>query len=117
MKNIVVILGSLWRKLFPLVQKKRQWSWRYYDRMGIRLDISGGKIRFLDAELEFPEQVGLNSSTPIFGTGPEADDAAAKWSRSCADRSKSRKVILANDGTLPEFCWLIEASGLFKSKL
>lgn len=76
MRNIIVKPGSLWRKLFPLVQKTRQWSWKYYDRMGIRLVISGGKIHFLDAELEFPEQVGLNYSTPLFWNGPDAYESA-----------------------------------------
>jgi FkbM family methyltransferase len=34
--------------------------------------ISGGKIQFLDAELNFPEGVGLHYATPLFWNGPEA---------------------------------------------
>ena len=72
MKNLVVKPGSFWRKLFPLVRKSRQWCCRYHDRTGSRLFISGGKISFLDAELVFPEDVGLIYSTRLFWYGPEA---------------------------------------------
>jgi FkbM family methyltransferase len=75
MKNIIVKLGSLWRKLFPLIQKLRGWAWKFHDRTGIRFVISGGKIRLMDAELEFPENVALTYTTPLFWNGPEAYEA------------------------------------------
>jgi FkbM family methyltransferase len=74
MKDIIVKPGSLWRELFPLIQKLRGWAWKFHDRTGIRFVISGGKIRFMDAELEFPENVALTYTTPLFWNGPEAYD-------------------------------------------
>lgn len=76
MKNIIFKSGSPWRIFFSLVQKTRQWSYKYHDRVGRRFIISGGKIRFLDAELVFPEDVGLTYSTPLFWNGPDAYEAA-----------------------------------------
>jgi len=64
------------RKIIPLVRKTRQWCWKYHDRTGIRFVISGGKIRFMDAELNFPEGVGLQYSTPLFWNGPDAYEAS-----------------------------------------
>ncbi len=76
MKNIITKPGSLWRELFPLVQKLRGWAWKFHDRAGIRLVISGGKVQFMDAELAFPENVGLTYATPLFWNGPHAYDFA-----------------------------------------
>ncbi len=76
MKNIITKPGSLWRELFPLVQKLRGWAWKLHDRTGIRFVISGGKVQFMDAELEFPENVGLTYATPLFWNGPHAYDFA-----------------------------------------
>ena len=75
MKDLLIKPGSPLRKLFPLVQKLRGWAWKFHDRTGIRLIISGGKVRFMDAELEFPENVALTYTTPLFWNGPEAYEA------------------------------------------
>lgn len=75
MKNIIVKPGSLWRELLPLIRKWRGWAWKFHDRTGIRFVISGGKIQFMDAELEFPENVALIYTTPLFWNGPEAYEA------------------------------------------
>lgn len=75
MKNIIVKPGSLWRELFPLIQKLRGWAWKFHDRTGIRFVISGGKIRLMDADLEFPENVALTYTTPLFWNGPDAYEA------------------------------------------
>jgi FkbM family methyltransferase len=72
MKNIIISPHSPWRTFFPLVRKLRHWAWKLHDRLSIRLVISGGKVRFMDAELEFAENVGLLYSTPLFWNGPEA---------------------------------------------
>ena len=72
MKNIIIPTRSPLRKLFPLVRKLRGWAWKFHDRIGIRLVISGGKIQFMDAALEFPETVALAYSTLLFWNGPEA---------------------------------------------
>ena len=77
MKNIITKPGSLWRELFPLVQKLRGWAWKFHDRTGVRFVISGGRVKFMDAELEFPENVGLTYATPLFWNGPEAYDVFA----------------------------------------
>jgi FkbM family methyltransferase len=74
MKNIIVKLGSPWRGLLPFIQKLRGWAWKFYDRTGIRFVISGGKVQFMDVELEFPENVGLTYATPLFWNGPDAYD-------------------------------------------
>lgn len=55
-----------------MVHKLRNWAWKFHDRTAIRLVINGGKIQFMDAELEFPETVGLHYSTPLFWNGPDA---------------------------------------------
>lgn len=75
MKNIVVQPGSLWREFLPLIRKLRGWAWKFHDRTGIRFVISGGKVTFMDAELEFPENVALTYTTPLFWSGPEAYEA------------------------------------------
>lgn len=75
MKDIIVKPGSLWREFFPLIRKLRGWAWKFHDRTGLRFVISGGKIRFLDAELEFPENVALLYTTPLFWNGPDAYEA------------------------------------------
>jgi FkbM family methyltransferase len=72
MKNIFIKPGSPLRKLFPAVRTLRYWAWKFHDRTGIRLVISGGKVQFLDAELNFPENVGLTYATPLFWNGPDA---------------------------------------------
>jgi FkbM family methyltransferase len=72
MKDIFIGTGSPLRSLFPLVRKSRQWAWKYHDRTAKRLVISGGKIKFMDTELEFPEKVGLLYSTHLFWNGPDA---------------------------------------------
>jgi FkbM family methyltransferase len=76
MKEIFISPGSRLRSLLPFVKRTRQWAWKYYDRTGIRLVINGGKIRFMDAELQFPEAVGLHYATPLFWNGPEAYESA-----------------------------------------
>ena len=75
MKNIHVKPDAFLRHFFPLVRKTRQWSWKYFDRMGVRLVISGGPVPFMDAVLQFPEEVGLIYSTALFWNGPEAYEA------------------------------------------
>jgi FkbM family methyltransferase len=76
MKNIIIKHDSLLRHLFPLVRKTRRWCWKYHDRMGIRLVISGGEVSFLDAVLNFPEGVGLLYSTELYWNGPRAYETA-----------------------------------------
>jgi len=76
MKDILVTPGSPLRKLFPAVRTLRSWAWKFHNRTGIRLVISGGWVGFLDAELNFPEKVGLLYSTPLFWNGPDAYEAA-----------------------------------------
>ena len=76
MKNIIIKPGSFWRELLPLVQKLRGWAWKFHDRTAQRLVISGGKVQFMDAELEFPEDVGLTYAAPLFWNGPHAYDFA-----------------------------------------
>lgn len=92
MKNIVIKTGSPLRKLFPLVRKTRHWCWKYYDRTGIRLVISGGKIQFLDTTLHFPEGVGLNYATPLFWNGPDIYEAPT--SRTIALLTSKSKLFL-----------------------
>ena len=75
MKDIFIKPGSPLRKLFPMVRTLRYWAWKFHDRAGLRLVISGGKVRFLDAELNFPEKVGVIYSTMLFWNGPEAYEA------------------------------------------
>lgn len=72
MKNIFVRPGSPLRNFFPLVARLRRWAWKFHDRMGQRLVISGGKVRFLDTELMFPEGAAVTYSTPLFWNGPDA---------------------------------------------
>jgi FkbM family methyltransferase len=72
MKPKFIRVGSPLRNFLPFIQKTRQWCWKYQDRVGIRLLISGGKVRFMDAELNFPEDVGLRYCTSLFWNGPYA---------------------------------------------
>jgi len=72
MRYITITPDSPLRRLSPLIQKTRYWGWKYNDRVGIRFLISGGKVKLMDAELNFPEGVGLAYSTPLFWNGPEA---------------------------------------------
>jgi FkbM family methyltransferase len=76
MKNIIVKPDSLLRHFFPLVRKTRRCCWKYHDRMGVRLVISGGAVSFLDAVLNFPEGVGLLYSTRLYWNGPRAYETA-----------------------------------------
>lgn len=92
MKNIIVKPGSLWRELFPLIQKLRGWAWKFHDRTGIRFVISGGKIRLMDADLEFPENVALTYTTPLFWNGPDAYEAPT--SRTIALLASKSKLFL-----------------------
>jgi FkbM family methyltransferase len=80
------------RKLLPIVQKLRYWAWKFHDRTAKRLVISGGKVKFLDAELRFPEKVGVNYSTELFWTGPDAYEAPT--SRTIALLAGQAKVFL-----------------------
>lgn len=75
MKDIIASPGSLWRKLFPLVRKLRGAASKFHHRTGVRFVPSGGKIRFMDADLEFPEQVALTYSALLYWDGPEAYEA------------------------------------------
>lgn len=77
MKNIIVKPGSLLRKFFPLVQKLRGWAGKFHGRTAIRLVVSGGRVPFMDAELNFPEGVGLPYATTLFWNGAEAYDVFA----------------------------------------
>ena len=72
MKDIIIKPGSFWSTLLPLVKKLRGWSRKFYDRSAHRLVVSGGRIRFMEAELKFPENVGLLYATPLFWDGPDA---------------------------------------------
>jgi FkbM family methyltransferase len=72
MRNYLIKSRSPARKLLPLVRKLRRWAWKFQDRTAQRLVISGGPVRLLDAELNFPEGVGLTYSTPLFWEGPDA---------------------------------------------
>jgi FkbM family methyltransferase len=92
MKNIITKPGSLWRELFPLVQKLRGWAWKFYDRTGIRLVISGGRVQFMDVELEFPENVALTYATPLFWNGPDAYEVPT--SRTIALLASKSKLFL-----------------------
>ncbi len=76
MRNVFSKPGSPLRKFFPLVRKLRYWAWKFHDRTGIRLVISGGPVRFLDAELIFPEGVGFVYATNLFWNGPDAYETA-----------------------------------------
>ena len=92
MKNRIVQPGSPLRKLFPLVKKLRRGAKKFYDRTGERFVVSGGKITFMDAELAFPENVGLTYATPLFWSGPEAYEAPN--SRTIALLASRSKVFL-----------------------
>lgn len=72
MKPIFIKDPSALKRLLPLVQKTRRWSWKYFERMGQRLVIDGGRVFFLDAELMFPEHGGYEYTTPLFWNGPDA---------------------------------------------
>jgi FkbM family methyltransferase len=99
MKNIFVKTGSPLRKFFPLVQRLRGWAWKFHNRMGLRLVISGGKVRFMDTELDFAENVGLNYATPLFWNGPDAYEAATSHAIALlAGRSKLFLDIGSNVG-------------------
>jgi FkbM family methyltransferase len=75
MKDIFIGSGSPLRELLPVVRRLRHWAGKFQDRTAIRLVINGGKVKFMDAELEFPEQVGLHYSTPLYWGGAEAYEA------------------------------------------
>lgn len=99
MKDIFISPTSPLRSLFPLVRKMRHWAWKFHDRSAIRLVINGGRVRFLDAELEFPEQVGLHYSTPLFWSGPEAyEGPTSRTLALLASRSKLFLDIGSNIG-------------------
>lgn len=72
MKDLFIKPTSPLRDLFPAVRKLRHWAWKFQDRTAVRLVINGGKVAFMDVELDFPEQVGLHYTTPLFWNGPEA---------------------------------------------
>ena len=76
MKNIFITPSSPLRRFFPAIRALRYGAWKFHDRAGVRLVISGGKVRFLDAELNFPENVGLTYSTQLFWNGPDAYEGA-----------------------------------------
>lgn len=92
MNNHIVKPGSLLRKTFPLLKKMRHGAKKFYDRTGERFIVSGGKIRFMDADLEFPENVALTYTTPLFWSGPEAYEAPT--SRAIALLASRSKVFL-----------------------
>lgn len=99
MKNIFVKPNSWLRKVFPAVRKLRQWAWKFHDRTGIRLVISGGKVTFMDAELNFPEGIGMTYSTPLFWNGPDAyEGPASRTIALLAGRSKLFLDIGSNIG-------------------
>ena len=92
MRNFVIQPGSLLRNFFPLIRKLRFLAWKFNDRVGVRLVISGGKARFLDADLEFPEGVGLQYTTPLFWNGPNAYEGST--SRTLAFLAGHARVFL-----------------------
>lgn len=99
MKDIFITPSSPLRTLFPLVRKLRYWAWKFHNRAGIRLVISGGKVNFMDAELEFPEKVGLLYSTPLFWNGPDAyENSTSRAIALLAGRSTSFLDIGSNIG-------------------
>jgi FkbM family methyltransferase len=99
MKNIFVGPESPLRNLFPLVRRARHWAWKFHDRTGVRLVINGGRVKFMDAELEFPKGVGLLYSTPLFWDGSEAyESATSRTIASLAERSKLFLDIGSNIG-------------------
>lgn len=92
MQNLIVKPGSWLRKTFPLLQKLRHGAKKFYDRTGERFILSGGTARFLDADLEFPENVALTYLTPLFWSGPDAYEAPT--SRAIALLASHSKVFL-----------------------
>ena len=76
MKSHILQSTSPWRRVLPLVQKIRRGYGRFTERICHRLIISGGRIRFLDVELNFPEGVAVLYSTRLFWEGPEAYELA-----------------------------------------
>jgi len=92
MKNIIVKPASPWRTVLPLLQKIRRGYARLADRLGRRLVISGGRIGFLDTELNFPEGVALIYSTNLFWEGPQAYESAT--SRAIAVLARHSRVFL-----------------------
>lgn len=76
MKSHIIRPNSPWRWFLPLVQKIRHSHRRFTERICHRLIISGGRIRFLDVELNFPEEVAVLYSTSLFWEGPEAYELA-----------------------------------------
>jgi len=75
MKDLIIPPGSLLRRGLPALRRLRRWAWKFHDRAGLRFVISGGRIRFMDADLEFPENVALTYTTPLFWNGPESYEA------------------------------------------
>jgi FkbM family methyltransferase len=92
MRNVYIKPGSPVRKLFPLVRRLRYWAWKFHDRTAQRLVISGGPVRLLDAELYFPDDVGLLYSTPLFWNGP--NDYELPTSRVIATLAGRSKLFL-----------------------
>src|SRR5208282_5756572 len=75
MKPFLIKTKSPLRHLLPFIQKTRRGAWKYFDRTGCRLMISGGRIQFLDVALTFPENVGLAYATSLFWGGSSAYEA------------------------------------------
>ncbi len=104
MKNILVRPGSPLREIFPLVSRLRRWAWKFHDRMGQRLVISGGRVRFMDADREFPESVALAYSTPLFWNGPDAyESPTSRALELLASRAKSFLDVGSNMGIYSVF--------------
>jgi FkbM family methyltransferase len=72
MRDIFIRAKSPLHGILPLLQKLRHGAWKFQDRLGVRLVINGGTVKFMDVELEFPEGVGLHYSTPLYWNGPDA---------------------------------------------
>jgi FkbM family methyltransferase len=75
MKPILIKSKSPLHHLLPFIHKTRRGAWKYFDRTGCRLMISGGRIQFLDVALTFPENVGLTYATSLFWNGPDVYEA------------------------------------------
>jgi FkbM family methyltransferase len=99
MKDIFISPASPLRKIFPVVRKLRQWAWKFHDRAGRRLVISGGPVPFMDVVLEFPEKVALTYSTPLFWNGPDSyESPTSRTLALLAGRAKSFLDIGSNMG-------------------
>lgn len=99
MKNIFVHQNSPLRKAIPFIQKTRQWAFKYNARVGERLVVSGGRIQFMDAELNFPEDIGMTYSTPLLWNGPYAyEEVTSRTIAQLISRSRSFFDIGSNIG-------------------